>query len=86
MTIINDSELENIKNYFETSLKSKINPCKHCKAKLKTGKQCSHKAEEGFITCKKHRETTNFVRDKKHILYHDHLPYETSSTCILCNS
>ena len=85
--IINDAELETIKVYIQNYLEKSIKPVKHCKAKLKNGKQCSHKATDGCDTCKKH--TDSKLVDKKimkDVVYHDHLPFETSNTCVLCNS
>ena len=84
--VINDTELETVKNYIQTYLEMSIKPLKLCKAKLKNGKQCSHKATDGCETCKKHINS-KLVEKKilKDVVYHDHLPFETSTTCVLCN-
>lgn len=85
--IVNYTELEIIKDYIQKCLEKSINPVKHCKAKLKNGKQCSHKATDGCETCKKHSKSTLMNKKiMKDIVYHDHLPFETSTTCALCNS
>ena len=84
--IVNNDEMLSFKTFIETCLKKYINPTKSCRAKLKSGKQCSHKAEIEFNTCKKHRNVKCVEKVIKNVVYHDHLPFEQSTTCVLCNS
>ena len=84
--MISVTDIENLKQYIENSLMKKINPKRICKAKISSGKQCSRVSCNVNNTCKIHTNSTNFIKQKKIVTYHNHLPFEKVDDCPICTN
>ena len=84
MDIINEIDIQSYKTLFENEIKQKLQIKKKCKAKNKNGNPCTNCPVDNEITCKKHKDSKSLVKQKKNIIYHNHLPFEKNDNCPLC--
>ena len=84
MNIIEKVDLDLYKTIIENKIKNKLGIKSTCKAVLKSGNRCNNFPVKNENTCKKHEKCTNLIKQKKDIIYHNHLPFEKSNNCPLC--
>ena len=84
MNIIHETDIQLYKNIFEKKIAKKLQIKKKCIALLKNGKTYNNCSVNTVNTCKKHEDSTNLVKEKRHIIYHNHLPFEKNDNCPLC--
>jgi hypothetical protein len=83
-TIVNEKDLDYYKFLFENEIKQKLKIENICKAIQKNGNKYNSCATEDRKTFKKHEKSTKLVKQKKEIIYHNHLPFEKDNNCPLC--
>ena len=86
MSFINKSDIEFYKTTFENEILKKLKPKKQSKTVLlKKNQKYNSCPVDNKVTCKKHENNTkNMIKQKKEIIYHNHLPFEENIDCPLC--
>jgi len=83
MNAINATDIDSFRNIFEKQIKDKLQIKKQCKALLANGDRCSNCPKYDETTCKIHENSTNLIKPKKTMIYHNHLPFEICDNCPL---